>query len=106
MERLFFEFAIRAGLIVLTTAIMLRILRIRIAAAQHAVWAGVLIVMLLLPLWIAWGPKATLPVLPARSEPAVVVGAAPADVVDPEPSVGDLGKSSPRSRRSGVGTPS
>ena len=69
--------------LLLTTALMLRVLRIRIAAAQHAVWAGVLIAMLALPLWIAWGPKATLPVLPAPSEPAVVMRAAPVSLVDP-----------------------
>jgi bla regulator protein blaR1 len=83
MEPLLVEFAIRASLIVLTTALMLRVLRIRIAAAQHAVWAGVLIAMLALPLWLAWGPKATLPVLPAPSEPAVVMRAAPVSLVDP-----------------------
>ncbi len=81
MERLFFEFVFRACLIVLTTAAILRLLRIGIAAAQHAVWEGVLMVMLLLPAWLAWGPKAGLPVLPARAEPAVVVSApAPASV--------------------------
>jgi len=37
------------------------------------VWAGVLIVMLALPVWMSWGPKAALHVLPARGEPAVVV---------------------------------
>jgi uncharacterized protein (TIGR03435 family) len=72
MERLFFEFVLRASLIVLTTAFVLRALRIRIAAAQHAVWTGVLLVMLLLPAWLAWGPKAGVPVLPARTEPATV----------------------------------
>ena len=73
MERPIFEFAIRAGLIVLTTALLLRLLRIKTAAAQHAVWVGALMVMLLLPAWMAWGPKASLPVLPAG--PAMVVNA-------------------------------
>ncbi len=87
MERLLVEFGIRASLIVLTTALVLRVLRIRIAAAQHAVWASVLLVMLVLPIWISWGPKAVLPVLPARSEPPVVVDAVPAGVATPEPTL-------------------
>jgi uncharacterized protein (TIGR03435 family) len=84
MERLFLEFALRVCLIVLTTAIVLRALRIGIAAAQHAVWAGVLLVMLLLPAWLAWGPKAGVPVLPARGKSAVVMNdAAPASLAAP-----------------------
>src|ERR1035438_5032468 len=71
MGRFILEFAFRASLIVLTTAIFLRALRIRVAAAQHAVWAGVLIAMLALPIWMSWGPKAILPVLPGREGPAV-----------------------------------
>jgi hypothetical protein len=39
MERLLVEFYIRAALIVLTVAVVLRALRIKAAAAQHAVWA-------------------------------------------------------------------
>ena len=35
------------------------------------------------PSWIAWGPKASLPVLPARGEAAVVMRAAPVSLVDP-----------------------
>jgi bla regulator protein blaR1 len=66
MEQLALEFALRSGLIVLTAAVVLRVLRIRAAAAQHTVWVGVLVVMLALPLWISWGPKASLAVLPAR----------------------------------------
>ncbi|HEY1757466.1 MAG TPA: M56 family metallopeptidase [Bryobacteraceae bacterium] len=71
MERLLVEFCIRAALIVLTTAVVLRALRIKTAAAQHAVWVGMLMVMLLLPLWLVWGPKASVAVLPARDETPV-----------------------------------
>src|ERR1700683_5528982 len=73
MERLFLEFVLRSGLFFLTSAIVLRALRIRSAAAQHAVWTVVLIAMLLLPAWIAWGPKVGLPLLPAPEEAAVIV---------------------------------
>jgi hypothetical protein len=72
MEHSILEFSIRAVLIVLTTALVLRVLRIGRAAAQHAVWVGVLFAMLLLPAWIAWGPKAGLPLLPAPDGPAVI----------------------------------
>ena len=76
MERLVVEFLLRASFIVLTAALVLRLLGIKSATAQHAVWAGVLFVMLLLPAWIAWGPKAGVPVLPAQ--PEIVTSAAPA----------------------------
>ncbi len=67
MERLVVEFLLRSSLIILTAALVLRALRIRAAAAQHAVWVGVLVVMLALPFWISWGPKASLAVLPAQN---------------------------------------
>lgn len=71
MERLALEFLVRSVLIAGATGIVLRVLGIRRAAAQHAVWTGVLAVMLVLPLWVAWGPKATLPVLAEGAAPAV-----------------------------------
>jgi uncharacterized protein (TIGR03435 family) len=83
MESLLFEFALRSGLIILTAAVVLRVLRIRVAAAQHAVWVGVLIAMLALPIWISWGPKAPLRLLPARNENAITIPTAAA-VADPE----------------------
>ncbi len=87
MEHFVVEFVIRSGLIVLTTVLLLLALRIRTAAALHAVWEGVLILMLTLPIWISWGPKAALPVLPARGEPAFFVGSAPVGVAAPEPTL-------------------
>ena len=85
MERLAVEFVLRASLIVLTIALVLRALRIKSAAAQHAVWTGVLFVMMLLPAWIAWGPKAGVPVLPAQ--PEVVTSAGPVIENAPEAAV-------------------
>jgi TonB family protein len=67
MERLVLEFVLRSSLIILTAALVLRALRIRAAAAQHALWVGVLALMLALPFWITWGPKASLAVLPASA---------------------------------------
>jgi hypothetical protein len=54
--------------------LVLSMARVKTAAARHAAWTGVLGLMLLLPLRIAWGPKAAVRVLPA---PAVVVPTTP-----------------------------
>lgn len=64
MQRLFLECAVRAALLVGATAIVLYAMRVRAAAARHSIWAGVVACMLLLPIWTAWGPKASLHVLP------------------------------------------
>jgi hypothetical protein len=58
MQRLFLECAVRAVLIAAGTGVVMRGMRITGAAARHAAWAGVMLLMLLLPLWVAWGPKA------------------------------------------------
>jgi uncharacterized protein (TIGR03435 family) len=84
MEHLVFEFALRSLLIAVAAAFVLAVLRIRTAAAQHAVFTGVLIVMLALPIWISGGPKAALPVLPARSAPVVIAAAASVTPIVPE----------------------
>ena len=69
MERVLIEFAVRASLIGAATAAVLWIARVKPAAARHAAWTGVMVVMLLLPLWTAWGPKAPVPILPREKEP-------------------------------------
>jgi BlaR1 peptidase M56/Surface antigen variable number repeat len=63
MERTFIEYVVRATLLVLGTAAVLHFMRVKSAAAKHTVWAGVVILMLVLPLWIVWGPKVPLPLL-------------------------------------------
>ncbi len=68
MERLLLECAIRALLIATAAAVVLRIMQVRTATARHAAWAGVVVLMLLLPLWTAWGPKASVRVLPPLPE--------------------------------------
>jgi beta-lactamase regulating signal transducer with metallopeptidase domain len=65
MERLFFEFVIRAAFLVAATAVVLYVMRIRPAAARHRVWGAVVVAMLLLPIWTAWGPRVSLRLLPA-----------------------------------------
>lgn len=64
MERLFLECAIRAALVVGSAAIVLHVTRVKAAATKHSVWVGVLGLMLLLPIWTAWGPKFPLRLLP------------------------------------------
>jgi len=68
MDRLFLECAIRAALLVGGTAIVLYVMRIRAAAARHRVWTVVVLLMLVLPIWMAWGPKASLRLLPQLAQ--------------------------------------
>lgn len=65
------EWSIRAVLMAGGTAAVLRLLRIRSASARHAAWTSLLAVMLLMPAWIAWGPKVALPILPERVHDAL-----------------------------------
>jgi bla regulator protein BlaR1 len=67
------ESAIRVTLIAAVIALVLFAMRIKTASVRHAVWAGVVVLMLLLPAWVAWGPKASLPVLPPDPAPAVTL---------------------------------
>lgn len=83
MERVLVEFTLRAALIGAAAAVILKVLRIQTAAAQHAFWTGVLVIMLALPFWIYWGPKAALPVLSARGMPAALMTAASTVEADP-----------------------
>ncbi|HKE25897.1 MAG TPA: M56 family metallopeptidase [Bryobacteraceae bacterium] len=64
MERLFVECAVRAALIAVVTAVVLLTIGIKSAAARHAAWTSVMLTMLLLPIWTAWGPKTPVRLLP------------------------------------------
>src|SRR5689334_4055917 len=77
MERLFLECAIRAALLVSATAILLYVFRVKNAAVQHKVWTGVMLVMLALPAWTEWGPKASLHLLPALPERVSIAATVP-----------------------------
>jgi bla regulator protein BlaR1 len=86
MERLLFEFVLRATLIAVVAGVALWALRIRSASARHAVWASVILAMLVLPEWMLWGPKARLAVLPARHAAVtstVIGGATPRAIIHP-----------------------
>jgi hypothetical protein len=68
-----FESAIRVTLIAAVIALVLWIMRIKTTSVLHAVWAGVVVLMLLLPAWVAWGPKASIPILPPDRTPVVAL---------------------------------
>jgi hypothetical protein len=64
MESLFVECAVRAALIAVVTAVVLFTIGIKPAAARHTAWTSVMLGMLLLPIWTAWGPKTPIRLLP------------------------------------------
>jgi hypothetical protein len=79
MERLFLECAVRAALFAGATAIVLHAMRVKAAAARHGVWTGVLALMLLLPIWTAWGPRVSLRLLVPLASGIADKAAPPAD---------------------------
>jgi uncharacterized protein (TIGR03435 family) len=87
MTAFLLEVAIRAVLIAIGTAAVLRLLRIQTAAVRHAAWTAVVIAMLCLPVWQAGGIRVSLPVLApapnltAGGDRAVAERAAPASTV-------------------------
>lgn len=71
MQNLILECVVRATLIAICTAVVLSILRVKAARVRHSVWASVVVLMLALPVWTAWGPKAVLRVLNPAATPAM-----------------------------------
>ena len=71
------ESAIRVTLIAAVVGLVLFTMRIKTAAVCHKVWTSVVVCMLLLPAWVAWGPKASIPVLRPDPTPAVTVVSPP-----------------------------
>jgi hypothetical protein len=63
MERLLVDCAVRGTLMAVVTAVILWVTRIKTPRALHAAWTGVVLSMLLLPLWTVWGPRASMRVL-------------------------------------------
>ena len=83
MERLFFECAVRAILIATGTAVALSVLRIKNVVARHRAWTGVVLFMLMLPLWTAFGyqvPIRVLSPIPQQTELTGTVSAETAPV--------------------------
>jgi hypothetical protein len=68
VEHLFIECSVRAALIIAAAAVVLTTTKVKEPTAKHQIWTGVLALMLLLPIWTPWGPKASLRVLPPLTE--------------------------------------
>jgi hypothetical protein len=75
------ESAVRVTLLTAAVGGVLAALRIRSPRAAHVAWCGVAIAMLLMPLMVAWGPEAAVPVLPGRQRLLSSTGA-PSTAVD------------------------
>jgi bla regulator protein BlaR1 len=101
MEALLIEFAVRAVLIAAVVAAVLWIMRVKTASARHAVWAGVVLVMLLLPAFLNWGPKASLPLLP-REVRETAVGIPPVVTSGPYTPAVQVPKAKPAPREAFV----
>ena len=56
--------------------VVLRALRIRSPRLTHGVWTAVVIIMLLLPAFVAWGPEFAVPLLPSYGASDILVPAA------------------------------
>jgi TolA-binding protein len=78
METQILDWSLRALLMAGGTAAILGALRVRAASARHVAWTGVLVVMLLLPVFTTWGLKA-----PVRVPSAVQERLAP-ELMTPE----------------------
>ena len=68
MGYLFLECSVRAALMIGAAAIVLSVMKVKEPTAKHQIWTGVLALMLLLPVWTSWGPKASLRVLPPLTQ--------------------------------------
>ena len=78
MTALLLEFALRAALIALGTAAVLKLLRIQSATVRHAAWTAVVLAMLCLPIWQAGGVGLQLPVLTPAPTTATAISGSPA----------------------------
>jgi GWxTD domain-containing protein len=65
------ESSLRAMIIALATACILRVWRVKSPGTCHHAWTGVLIAMLCMPFFSLWAPRIAVPVLPAASIPTV-----------------------------------
>jgi GWxTD domain-containing protein len=91
MENALIESAIRGTVIAAGVSAVLWTARIKAPAVRHAAWTGVVIAMLVLPVWSLWGPKAAVQVLPAPApsfaiapQPVALAPIASGDRIAPE----------------------
>jgi hypothetical protein len=83
VENLFFECSVRAALIIGAAAIVLSAMKVKEPTAKHRIWTGVLALMLLLPIWTIWGPKASLRVLPPLTQASATQARVPIEMLSP-----------------------
>jgi len=83
VEELFFECSVRAALIIGAAAIVLSAMKVKEPTAKHHIWTGVLALMLLLPIWTIWGPKASLRVLPPLPQANATQARVPIEILSP-----------------------
>ena len=76
---LLIESAIRITVLALGVAVVLRVLRIRSPRLAPRAWSAGLLVMLMLPVFVAWGPEFNLALLPSRTAIGTLVDAAGPD---------------------------
>ena len=85
MLSLLLEASVRATLIVLAIALVLLTMHVRHATLRHSVWTVVVVILLLLPAWVAWGPRTALPLLePETWQSAMLARTAAETAVLPE----------------------
>jgi beta-lactamase regulating signal transducer with metallopeptidase domain len=65
------ESAVRITLMAVGVAVVLRALRIRSPRLVHDAWTAVVVVMLLLPVVLAWGPEFAVPLLPSHTTASI-----------------------------------
>ena len=78
------ESAVRVTVLSLGVAVVLRTLQIRSPRLAHIAWTAVVVVMLLLPVFVAWGPEFAVPLLPSHTTSGMFAPAA-GEVVAEEP---------------------
>ena len=81
MEQLLLECAVRAILIATGTAVALSVMRIKNVVARHQAWTGVVLSMLMLPLWTAFGYQVPIRVLSPIPQHGELTGSVPAATV-------------------------
>jgi TonB family protein len=65
------ECFVRSSLIATGVGALLFLWRVRNARVRHTVWAGVVVWMLALPIWTAWGPRAAVRLTNAAAAPTL-----------------------------------
>src|ERR1700722_18268052 len=101
MQNLILECALRASLIAIGTGAVLHMLGVKAARTRHGVWASVVVLMLALPVWTAWGPRAVVRVL----KPVLKPGAAAAIDRSTEPTAAFVAPALPQVFRVEVSKP-